>query len=382
MGRADATRTAHQPRPPPVGLAHDPVRRRRRLVWPQCVAGRRHVRPLPGRSGLGQRELARVLRRLSAGAGSPPPEPGHHGRRGRSRCQWISHSGGDRSGHGRSGGARPPRRPPRLRPEEVGEEATVLRGAASRIVANMEASLGVPTATSVRSVPARLLEVNRLILNNQLARTTGAKVSFTHIIGYAVVRALHDVPALNAAFVPDADGSGKPGIIHHKHVGLGLAVDQEKKRRDAHAARALHQGGRHPRLPCVRPGLRGPDPQDPHRQDRTGRLRRNHGLADQPGHARHGAVRAAAHAGPGRHRRRRCVGVPGRLRGGRPPGAGPARFGQGGHAHVDLRPPHHPGSRVRPLPGPGRGPPHGRRRLLRRPLRVDGRPLRAGALAG
>ncbi len=112
--------------------------------------------------------------------------------------------------------------------ESAPEEAVVLRGAASRIVANMEASLGVPTATSVRSVPARLLEVNRLILNNQLARTTGAKVSFTHMIGYAVVRALHDVPALNAAFVADADGNGKPGVIHHKHVGLGLAVDQEK----------------------------------------------------------------------------------------------------------------------------------------------------------
>jgi len=108
------------------------------------------------------------------------------------------------------------------------EEATPLRGAASRIVANMEASLSVPTATSVRTVPARLLEVNRLILNNQLARTTGAKVSFTHIIGFAVVRALHDVPALNSAFVPDANGTGKPGVIHHKHVGLGLAVDQEK----------------------------------------------------------------------------------------------------------------------------------------------------------
>src|SRR6202453_2433024 len=108
------------------------------------------------------------------------------------------------------------------------EEATPLRGAASRIVANMEASLAVPTATSVRTVPARLLEVNRLILNNQLARTTGAKVSFTHIIGYAVVRALHDVPALNSAFVADADGKGKPGVIHHKHVGLGLAVDKEK----------------------------------------------------------------------------------------------------------------------------------------------------------
>src|SRR5580698_4873247 len=112
---------------------------------------------------------------------------------------------------------------------EAGNEgAVVLRGAASRTVVNMEASLGVPTATSVRTVPARLLEVNRLILNNQLARTTGAKVSFTHIIGYAVVRALHDVPVMNAAFVPDGGGKGKPGVIHHKHVGLGLAVDKEK----------------------------------------------------------------------------------------------------------------------------------------------------------
>ena len=121
------------------------------------------------------------------------------------------------------------------------EEATPLRGAASRIVANMEASLAVPTATSVRTVPARLLEVNRLILNNQLARTTGAKVSFTHIIGYAVVRALHDVPSLNSAFVADADGKGKPGVIHHKHVGLGLAVDQEKS-----------DGSRTLLVPCIK----------------------------------------------------------------------------------------------------------------------------------
>ncbi|MGA2472965.1 MAG: 2-oxo acid dehydrogenase subunit E2, partial [Acidimicrobiales bacterium] len=121
------------------------------------------------------------------------------------------------------------------------EQATVLRGAASRIVANMEASLTVPTATSVRSVPARLLEVNRLVLNNQLARTTGAKVSFTHLIGYAVVRALSDVPALNSAFVEDADGTGKPGVIHHKHVGLGLAVDQEKS-----------DGSRTLLVPCIK----------------------------------------------------------------------------------------------------------------------------------
>jgi 2-oxoglutarate decarboxylase len=108
------------------------------------------------------------------------------------------------------------------------DEASPLRGAASRIVANMVESLSVPTATSVRTVPARLLEVNRQVLNNQLARTTGAKVSFTHLIGYAVVRALLDVPALNSAFVDNVGGDGKPGVIHRKHVGLGLAVDQKK----------------------------------------------------------------------------------------------------------------------------------------------------------
>jgi len=105
---------------------------------------------------------------------------------------------------------------------------TVFPGAASRLAANMQASLGMPTATSVRTVPARLLEVNRQILNNQLARTTGAKVSFTHLIGYAVVKGLIAVPAMNAAFVEDADGKGTPGVIRHAHVGLGLAVDVEK----------------------------------------------------------------------------------------------------------------------------------------------------------
>jgi 2-oxoglutarate dehydrogenase E1 component len=91
----------------------------------------------------------------------------------------------------------------------------------------MEASLHVPTATSVRVVPARLLEVNRKVLNNYLARTRGGKVSFTHLIGYAVVQALHELPVMNAAFVPGEEGQ-PDGVIHHAHVGLGLAVDQEK----------------------------------------------------------------------------------------------------------------------------------------------------------
>jgi 2-oxoglutarate dehydrogenase E1 component len=109
-----------------------------------------------------------------------------------------------------------------------GEKATPLRGAAGRIVTNMEASLQVPTATSVRVIPAKLLEVNRTIINNQLFRTTGGKVSFTHLIGYAVVKGLMANPAMNASFVADADGKGTPGVVRHNHVGLGLAVDVEK----------------------------------------------------------------------------------------------------------------------------------------------------------
>jgi len=108
------------------------------------------------------------------------------------------------------------------------EPAELLRGAAARTVVNMEASLGVPTATSVRAVPAKLLEVNRQILNNQLARTGAGKVSFTHLIAYAVVRALRDFPNLNSSFTHDDDG--KPAVVHHQHVNLGLAVDV--KRRD------------------------------------------------------------------------------------------------------------------------------------------------------
>jgi len=101
-----------------------------------------------------------------------------------------------------------------------------IRGAAARIVTNMEASLAVPTATSFREVPAKLLEVNRRVINGYLGRTQGGKVSFTHLIGYAVVRAITDeVPAMNASY---AEVDGKPRLVRHEHLGLGLAVDVAK----------------------------------------------------------------------------------------------------------------------------------------------------------
>ncbi|MBK5287264.1 MAG: multifunctional oxoglutarate decarboxylase/oxoglutarate dehydrogenase thiamine pyrophosphate-binding subunit/dihydrolipoyllysine-residue succinyltransferase subunit [Acidimicrobiia bacterium] len=106
-----------------------------------------------------------------------------------------------------------------------GDEPKPIRGAAARIVENMEASLGVPTATSVRNVPAKLLEVNRQILNNHLSRTGRGKVSFTHLIAYAAVQAVRRVPAMASGYgVVD----GGPVVVRHDHINLGLAVDVAK----------------------------------------------------------------------------------------------------------------------------------------------------------
>jgi 2-oxoglutarate decarboxylase len=106
-------------------------------------------------------------------------------------------------------------------PAPPGEQVR-LRGAAARTVANMAASLAVPTATSVRAVPAKLLADNRIVINNHLARGRGGKVSFTHLIGYALVRALAVVPEMNDAY---ADVDGKPVLVEPREINLGLAID-------------------------------------------------------------------------------------------------------------------------------------------------------------
>ncbi|GGB72093.1 alpha-ketoglutarate decarboxylase [Knoellia flava TL1] len=105
-------------------------------------------------------------------------------------------------------------------------ETSPIRGASARVVTNMEASLSVPTATSVRAVPAKLLVDNRIVINNHLARSRGGKVSFTHLIGFAVVKALGAMPAMNAGF--GTDDKGKPVLITPAHVNFGLAIDLEK----------------------------------------------------------------------------------------------------------------------------------------------------------
>jgi 2-oxoglutarate dehydrogenase E1 component len=102
-----------------------------------------------------------------------------------------------------------------------------IRGVSARIAANMEASLDVPTATSFREVPAKLLEVNRRVLNNHLKRVRAGKVSFTHLIGYAVVRAIaEEVPNLNNTY--KTDENDKPVLVRNPHINVGIAVDQQK----------------------------------------------------------------------------------------------------------------------------------------------------------
>ncbi|MDT4905441.1 MAG: multifunctional 2-oxoglutarate metabolism enzyme [Pseudonocardiales bacterium] len=100
--------------------------------------------------------------------------------------------------------------------------ATTLRGAAARVVVNMEQSLTVPTATSVRAVPAKLLADNRVVINNHLRRARGGKVSFTHIVGFAIVRALAGNPEMNNYFT---EIDGKPAVVTPEHVNLGIAID-------------------------------------------------------------------------------------------------------------------------------------------------------------
>jgi multifunctional 2-oxoglutarate metabolism enzyme len=104
-------------------------------------------------------------------------------------------------------------------------ELVPLRGAAARTAKNMDQSLTVPTATSVRQVPVKLLIDNRIVINNHLARSRGGKVSFTHIIGYAIAKAVRSMPEMNHSYT---EVDGKPTMVKPSHLSLGLAIDISK----------------------------------------------------------------------------------------------------------------------------------------------------------
>jgi 2-oxoglutarate dehydrogenase E1 component len=100
-----------------------------------------------------------------------------------------------------------------------------LRGAAKSLAANMDASLTVPTATSVRTIPAKLMIDQRIVINNHLRRARGGKVSFTHLIAWAIVETLKEFPSQNVYY--DEIG-GKPSVVTPAHINLGIAIDIPK----------------------------------------------------------------------------------------------------------------------------------------------------------
>ena len=103
------------------------------------------------------------------------------------------------------------------------DRTTRLKGAAARTAKNMDDSLSMPTATSARAVPAKVLIENRSVINTHLARTRGGKVSFTHLIGWAVVESLTEMPSMNVSY--GVDEAGKPVLHEPAHVAFGLAID-------------------------------------------------------------------------------------------------------------------------------------------------------------
>ncbi len=111
-------------------------------------------------------------------------------------------------------------------PARAGEEAVPIAGGAATIARNMEASLAVPTATSNRVVPVKNMEENRRILNRHREALGLSKVSFTHFVAWAIVRALEKHPGMNDAY---GEADGRPMRIRKKAVNLGVAIDVTKR---------------------------------------------------------------------------------------------------------------------------------------------------------
>ena len=118
---------------------------------------------------------------------------------------------------------RKPAAPPAV---TVDGEVTAIKGPALKIVENMETSLSVPTATSERRIPVKLLDENRRIINKHLAENDRGKASYTHLVAWAVLRALEEFSQLNDGF---AEIDGAPSRIKRPQVNLGVAIDLTKK---------------------------------------------------------------------------------------------------------------------------------------------------------
>ena len=262
---------------------------------------------------------------------------------------------------------RPPPAVAPVRDAAAGLELEPLRGAAGRIAGNMSASLTIPLAASQRTLAVKVMDENRRIINQHRTLLGRGKVSYTHIIGWAIVKALAEMPALNHAY---AEKDGQPFRVARAQVNLGIAVDVTAR-----------DGSRALLVPNIK-NAGALDFQayvtafdDLVSRARTGKLT----TADfqdttisltNPGTVGTMASNPAPHAGTGRHHRRRRHRLPGRIPGrGRRDARHPGHQ-QGDDAHLHLRSPHHSGRRIRPLPGQAASAAGWQRRLLRGDLRA------------
>jgi len=190
---------------------------------PPTAVGKVPVQPPAGNTGNPAVSAAGSGPAPAAPVNPQPPSPSVEATRRTGQAERRESGVGDRR-------APTPAAAPRVAPAApaapAGATTNPLRGASARVVANMEASLAVPTATSVRAVPAKLMADNRVVINNHLRRARGGKVSFTHIIGYAMIKALQTHPEMNHSFTTV---DGKPAVVIPEHVNLGLAIDLQGK---------------------------------------------------------------------------------------------------------------------------------------------------------
>ena len=114
---------------------------------------------------------------------------------------------------------------PEASDEDAQDQVTALKGMAKTLATNMDLSIQIPTATSVRALPAKLLIDNRLVINSHLSRTRGGKISFTHLIGFAIIQALKKFPSQNVYYdIVDE----KPVVVQPANINFGLAIDIPK----------------------------------------------------------------------------------------------------------------------------------------------------------
>ncbi len=208
----------------------------------------------PAADGADGTRVSPVARRVAAASGVDLSAIRGSGPGGKvTKADVLAAANGERARAGR-------RLPPP--PAAPAGEAKPLRGPAGMLAQAMNESRSVPTATSFRTLAVDVLDAKRRALNGAL-KERAMKVSFTHLIAWAIVKAAQEWRVMGRAY---AESDGKPQVIEPGGTNLGIAVDVERKDGSRSLMVPSHQGRRSARLRRFPRLLRGADQQDPREQ--------------------------------------------------------------------------------------------------------------------